>query len=119
MLLAHKANVDAQDKVSDFIGFDNNDFVDCHLIFESCIYFSQWQETPLHLACYNGHKEVVLVLLAHKANVNAQTKVSDFIGFDNNDFIDCHLILNLVFVFHRVNGPPYILPVRMATRRLF
>ena len=32
MLLAHKANVDAQNKVSDFIGFDNNDFVDCHLI---------------------------------------------------------------------------------------
>ena len=42
-----------------------------------------------------------------------------FIGFDNNDFIDCHLILNLVFVFHRVNQPPYIMPVCMATRRLF
>ena len=30
MLLAHKAKVEAQNKVSDFIGFDNNDFVDCH-----------------------------------------------------------------------------------------
>ena len=27
MLLAHKANVDAQDWVSDFIGFDNNDLL--------------------------------------------------------------------------------------------
>ena len=59
------------------------------------------------------------MLLAHKANVHAQNKVSDFIGFDNNDFVDCHLILNLVFVFHRINGPPYILPVGKATRRLF
>ena len=40
----------------------------------------------------------------------------------NNDFVDCHLILNNVFVFHSINGfdgPPYILPVHMATRRLF
>ena len=52
--------------------------------------------------------------------MEAQDKVSDFIGFDNNDFIDCcHLILNNVFVFHRVNRPPYILPVGKATRRLF
>ena len=59
------------------------------------------------------------MLLAHKANVHAQSEVSDFIGFDNNDFVDYHLILKIVFVFHRVNGPPYILPVSMATRRLF
>ena len=59
------------------------------------------------------------MLLAHNANVDAQNYVSDFIGFDNNDFVDCHLILNPVFVFHRLNGPPYIMPVSMATRRLF
>ena len=59
------------------------------------------------------------MLLAHNANVDAQNKVSDFIGFDNNDFVDCHLILNLVFVFHSINSPPYILPVWLATRRLF
>ena len=112
MLLAHNANVDAQDEVSDFIGFGNNDFVDCHLIFESCICFSQDQWTPLHIACSHGHKEVVLVLLAHKANVEAQTEVSDFIGFDNNDFIDCHLILKIVFVlnsyFFIPTPPPYL-----------
>ena len=59
------------------------------------------------------------MLLAHKANVHAQDEVSDFIGFDNNGFVDCHLILNNVFVFHRINRPPYILPVGKATRRLF
>ena len=59
------------------------------------------------------------MLLAHKANVDAQDEVSDFIGFDNNDFVDCHLILNLVFVFHSINEPPYIVPVGKATRRLF
>ena len=60
------------------------------------------------------------MLLAHNANVHAQDKVSDFIGFDNNDFIDCHLILKIVFVFHRINNkPPYIMPVGLATRRLF
>ena len=40
------------------------------------------------------------MLLAHNANVHAQTKVSDFIGFDNNDFVDCHLILKIVFVLN-------------------
>ena len=59
------------------------------------------------------------MLLAHKANVDAQNKVSDFIGFDNNGFVDCHLILNPVFVFHSGKRPPYIMPVWLATRRLF
>ena len=59
------------------------------------------------------------MLLAHNANVEAQDRVSDFIGFDNNDFVDCHLILNIVFVFHSGKKPPYIKPVRKATRRLF
>ena len=40
------------------------------------------------------------MLLAHNANVDAQNKVSDFIGFDNNDFVDCHLILKIVFVLN-------------------
>ena len=59
------------------------------------------------------------MLLAHKANVEAQDEVSDFIGFDNNDFVGCHLILNNVFVFHSIKKPPYIMPVGKATRRLF
>ena len=46
--------------------------------FGSCICFSQSQWTLLHYACSKGHKEVVLVLLAHKANVEAQNVVSDF-----------------------------------------
>ena len=51
------------------------------------------------------------MLLAHKANVEAQDKVSDFIGFDNNDFIDCHLILKIVFVLNSyffIPTPPYL-----------
>ncbi len=32
--------------------------------------------TALHIACGNGHDEVVTVLLAAKATVNSQTKVS-------------------------------------------
>ena len=51
------------------------------------------------------------MLLAHNANVEAQTEVSDFIGFDNNDFVDCHLISNLVFVLNSYFlslPPPYL-----------
>ena len=48
------------------------------------------------------------MLLAHNAKVDAQTKkVSDFIGFDNNDFVDCHLISNLVFVLNSYFFYPY------------
>ena len=51
------------------------------------------------------------MLLAHNANVDAQDNVSDFIGFNNNDFVDCHLILNNVFVLNSyffIPTPPYL-----------
>ena len=35
----------------------------------------QWKRTPLHNAAYNGNTEVVEVLLAKGADVNAKTKV--------------------------------------------
>ena len=35
--------------------------------------------TPLHFACRNGDKEMVSVLLANSANLEAQNKVSIFI----------------------------------------
>ena len=39
--------------------------------------FWQYQETPLHIACEYGKKDVVLVLLDHGANVEAPDMVSD------------------------------------------
>ena len=39
----------------------------------------------MHVACQNGHEDIVSVLLAHNANVEAQEEVSDF-GFVNDDF---------------------------------
>ncbi len=38
--------------------------------------YIQDNQTALHTASYNGHDEVVRVLLAAKATVNTQTKVS-------------------------------------------
>ena len=58
----------------------------------------QYQRTPLEVACWNGNKEVVLVLLAHNAYVNAQNNVSDC-SLGNNDFIDCHLLFLILYLF--------------------
>ena len=33
--------------------------------------------TALHLACYNGHTEVVEILLMNNADISATNKVSD------------------------------------------
>ena len=40
---------------------------------------SQEQSTPLHIACENGKRDVVSVLLAHNANVEARDEVSVFL----------------------------------------
>ena len=42
--------------------------------------------------------DVVSVLLAHNAKVEARTKVSDF-GLGNDDLLDSHLIFNIGFCF--------------------
>ena len=84
VLLANNANVGAQEKVSDF-GFVNDGFVFIVISFLIMYLFEQDQWTPLHLACFNGHKDVASVLLAHNANVGAQNNVRDF-GFVNDDF---------------------------------
>ena len=36
-------------------------------------------KTPLHLASFYGHSEVVQLLLSHNAHVNAKDKVSTFL----------------------------------------
>ena len=62
------------------------------------------------------------MLLAHNANVEAQDNVSDFIGFNNNDFVDCHLILNNVFVLNSyffIPTPPNCLVWRNSSSCCF
>ena len=86
MLLAHNANLRAQAKVSlvfrnNVIIISHHDFVDCHIILNLYL-LSQDQYTPLHLASWKGHKEIVSVLLAHNANTEVQNKVSGF-GFSD------------------------------------
>ena len=49
----------------------------CQLII--FFFMTQQQMTPLHWACFSGQKEVVSVLLANNANLEALTKVSIFI----------------------------------------
>ncbi len=46
------------------------------LIYFSVYYFLQDGQTPLHIACGEGHESTVLVLLQNQANPNLQTKVS-------------------------------------------
>ena len=40
------------------------------------MFLMQENKTPLHLACTKGHDDVVRILLAFKATVNTQDKVS-------------------------------------------
>ena len=71
-------------------------------------------------ACAEGNLEVVKnILSSHPESINFSDEVGNLFFFFFFSFFLQHLILNNVFVFHRINGPPYILPVRMATRRLF
>ena len=37
-----------------------------------CFHCEPWQETPLHLASQNGHKQVVDILLQRGSDVNAR-----------------------------------------------
>ena len=46
------------------------------LIYFSVYYFLQYGQTPLHIACWNGHESTVLVLLQNGANPNLQSKVT-------------------------------------------
>ena len=42
----------------------------------SCMYTYQYLRTPLHKAAYKGHKDVMKVLLAKGANIEAMDGVS-------------------------------------------
>ena len=73
-------------------------------------------------ACRDGNLEVVKnILSSHPESINFSDEVGNLFFFFFFSFFLQHLILNLVFVFHRyqINGPPYIMPVGKATRRLF
>ena len=39
--------------------------------------FLQWQQTPLHYAVLYGHIEVIKILLAKGADINAKNEVSE------------------------------------------
>ena len=41
------------------------------------LYLAQFGETPLYIACSNGHDKVVQALLDHGVQVNIPDKVSD------------------------------------------
>lgn len=62
--------------------------------------------TPLHLATYFGHRDVVEYLLSRNANVNAVNENGDtplhkaaFIGRQVNDLQNKHTILVFAFIF--------------------
>ena len=70
-------------------------------------------------ACVEGNLEVVKnILSSHPESVNFSYEVGNLFFFFFFIILQ-HLILNNVFVFHSINGPPYIMPVGKATRRLF
>ena len=56
--------------------------------------------TPLHYACYNGNKEVVPVLLANNASLEAKDKVSFFISFEMNTITNAITMILFVLIFH-------------------
>ena len=56
--------------------------------------------TPLHLACANGHKELVSILLANNANLEAKDKVSIFISFEMNTITNAITVILFVLIFH-------------------
>ena len=41
------------------------------------LYFIQWAQTPLYIACVNGHDKVVQSLLDHGVQVDIPDVVSD------------------------------------------
>ena len=80
---------------------------------------TEMERREMEKACKEGNLEVVKnILSSHPESINFSDEVGNLFFFFFFIILQ-HLILNLVFVFHRVNEPPYILPVRMATRRLF
>ena len=105
VLLDRGANMEAQTEVSDS-SFDNNNFIYLSSSHFECLYlFWQDQWTPLHVACKNGHKDVVLVLLDHGVNVEAQNEVSDF-SFDNNNFIYLSTHFECLYLFWQIQETP-------------
>ena len=83
--------------VRDF-GFVNDDFVFIVMSFLIMYLFEQNQSTPLYIACYNGHKDVASVLLAHNANVEAQNVVRDF-GFVSDGFVFIVISFLIMYLF--------------------
>jgi hypothetical protein len=65
VLLSAGAMVDAQDQVS------------TTMISRASLNSLQWKNTPLHIACYQGHVEVVSALLPAGAMVDTPHEVSD------------------------------------------
>ena len=58
------------------------------LIYLSVYYFLQYGQTPLTMACLNGHESTVLLLLQNRADPNLQSEVTSkrmSILIDNDD----------------------------------
>ena len=108
LLMSNNANLEARDSVSDYL---------CEMPFLLFLIFysidGQERKTPLHLVCGKGHEDIVFLLLAKNANLEARDSVSDLIVLS---YFGLFLIL---CIFNRMEKLPCILHVKRGIRILY
>ena len=85
-----------------------NSIISEYSIFYYLLYL-QYNMTPLHLASFNGHSEVVQLLLSHNAYVNVKDEVSTLLFIlenYNKMIITC---TRKVIIKNKINNLTHIL----------